>query len=375
MSETTESPTETDTDNDVHWHALISQIGSDVGQSLTSALERVTTLTATGRIDRQGLKALREEIEHARRAGMIGQQMARYASGRIRQSPEQLSLTQMMRDVLLQRGREATAKGLELRQSMRPAEVVCDATLLHALLQAMLDWALENARKSVEFRIDLRTWPTQARLSCLFPHAPRHDSAVADVVGASDAATTLDSMSWRLVEQIARTLKLELLRQDEGGNVALQLEFPRTVSDEMEGVSAVEIDQGFGVSENSMPLAGSHVLVIANRRDLKSDIRDATRHMGLLVDFVNSVDEAEVFCRDALPHAIVYESSLAGLRFDRLCEDIHVDAPSMVLIEIAEEGTAFELTGESGRRRALVGREAVLESLPSALFFELSRTM
>ena len=88
--------------------------------------------------------------------------------------------------------------------------------------------------------------------------------------------------------------------------------------DEIEGVSVVEIDQGFGVSDNSKPLAGSHVLVVAGSREMRSLIRESIRHMGLLVDFVNSVEEAEEFCRDALPHAIVFESVLANDRFQKL---------------------------------------------------------
>ena len=32
------------------------------------------------------------------------------------------------------------------------------------------------------------------------------------------------------------------------------------------------------------------------------------QNMGLVVDFVNSVDEASDFCRDGLPHAIVIEA-------------------------------------------------------------------
>ncbi|MBK7614933.1 MAG: hypothetical protein KA375_13380 [Vitreoscilla sp.] len=369
--------TSTTQEGDAHWHELIGQIGSDVGQSLTRALERVNTLTTTGRIDRESLRALRVEIEHARRAGMIGQQLARYASGRIRQSPEQVSLTQMMRDLLLQRGREASVHGLEVHQSMRPAEVISDATLLHALLQAVLDWSLEHARQSVEYRIEIRSWPANARLICRFPHHHVSSALPGDVLAAEDdASSALDTLAWRLVQQLARTLDLMVERQDESERAMLAIEFPRTVSDQqLEGVSAVEVDQGFGVSEDSKPLAGSHVLVVANRRDLKTDIRECTRHMGLLVDFVNSVEEAEVFCQEAVPHAIVYESALAVQRFDRLCSDLQNDLPGLVLIEVSEEGTAFELTGDHGRKHALVGRDSVMASLPSALFYELSRAM
>ena len=83
-----------------HWREIIGRIGTEVGLPLSAALERVTVLATTGKIDRAGLRALREEIERARRASMMGQQIARFASGRIRQSPEQISVTQMLREVL-----------------------------------------------------------------------------------------------------------------------------------------------------------------------------------------------------------------------------------------------------------------------------------
>jgi len=366
---------------DAHWRELIGQIGSDVGQVLSSALERVTVLATTGKIDRAGLRALREEIEQARRVGMIGQQLARFASGRIRQSPEQVQLTQMLRDVLVQRGREATAREIELRQALRPAEVVVDATLLHALLQALTDWGLEHARGAIDFRVDMRAWPQIARLSCQFTHGNGATGTGLPEVSASTAPrddpppSPLDSMSWRLVQQVAWTLGLGIERIDSPGRTSLSLDFPNTVHQQIEGVTAVEIDQDFGVSDNSKPLAGNHILVLAARRDLRADLREATRHMGLVVDFVNTVEEAEEFCRDALPHGIVYESALAGDRFDRLRASLCGEMPSFVFIEIAEEGVGFELSGEGGNTQAVVGRETVLQSLPSALIFELSRSM
>jgi hypothetical protein len=361
-----------------HFRALVAQIGSEIGCPLSSALERVTELAATGKIDRSGLRALRDEIERARRVGMIGQQLARFASGRIRQSPETVSLTQMLRDVLLQRGREISGRGIDLRQAMRPVEVIVDATLLHTLLQSLIDWTLEHAVAQLEFRIDLRPWPPHARLSCHFSHRPAAE--VDDGVAASHdvdvAPQALDTLSWRLVQQIARSLKLGLERHDgPEGIAAVTIEFPQTVTEQMEGVTAVEIDQGFGVSDNSKPLAGAHVLVLALRRDLRNDIREATRHMGLVVDFVGSIEEAEEFCRDALPQAVIYESSLSGQRFERLRKGIDGEVPGFAFIEIAQEGQSFALSNEGDRQHATLGREAVLSSLPSALIFELSRTM
>jgi hypothetical protein len=359
--------------DDAHWRDIIGQIGSEVGLPLSAALERVTVLATTGKIDRAGLRALREEIERARRAGMIGQQLARFASGRIRQTPEQLSLTQMLREVLLQRGREATTRQIEVHQSLKPAEVVCDATLLYALLQAVADWSLDLAKTSMEFRLDIKAWPPHARLVCRFDHArvagsePAHDSRFPE--------PSHDSMAWRLVEQIAWTLGLEIQRAMDERETTLALEFPRTVTEQIEGVSVVEIDHGFGVSENSKPLAGSHVLVVAGGREVRSVVKESIRHMGLLVDFVNSVEEAEEFCRDSLPHAIVFEGVLANDRFQRLRTSILEEVPNFVFIEISAEGSDFELSTQGSRQQARIGRDAIMQSLPSALLFELSKSM
>jgi len=356
-----------------HWREIIGQIGTEVGLPLSAALERVTVLATTGKIDRAGLRMLREEIERARRAGMIGQQLARFASGRIRQSPEQISVTQMLREVLLQRNREASARQLEISQVLKPAEVVVDATLLYALMQAVVDWSLDLAQKKLEFKLDIKAWPPYARLTVRFAHASSDASDRLTPVGTP--LPSLDSMAWRLVQQISWTLGLVMDRNVSDDETTLTIEFPRTVHDEIEGVSVVEIDQGFGVSDNSKPLAGSHVLVVASGRENRSLIKESIRHMGLLVDFVNSVEEAEEFCRDALPHAIIYESVLAGDRFQKLRNGIAAEMPSFVFIEVAPEGSALQLSTTSSNTGARIGRDAVMQSLPSALIFELSRTI
>ena len=256
-----------------------------------------------------------------------------------------------------------------LKPALKPAEVIVDASLLFSLLNTTLDWALELARSNIEFRIDIKSWPAHARLTCSFSHRPA-DQADA---GTEVAATSLDSLAWRLLEQTAWTMGLPIDRKDDAGTTLLTIEFPRTASDEIEGVSTMEIDEGFAPSTNSKPLAGSHVLVIASRREVRVQIRDALRNMGLIVDFVNSIDEAVEFCRDGLPHAIVIESIQRGERFAQLREEITTEVPDFVFIEIIEEGNTFEMSGFSGSTVAKVGRDVIASSLPSALMFELSK--
>lgn len=360
------------------WHRLLTQIGEEIAAPLSSALERVHGLIATGQIDRRSLRSLRDELERARRVGMCSQQIVRFACGRVRQSAERLHLTQTLQGVLAHRSRETQSHGLEIRQVLKPVEVIVDPALLFSLLNTLLDWALTHAQGSIELRLDTKPWPVQARLLCRFHHTPPDEAGTNGFAAtlAPQDGSVLDDVSWCLVQQAAATMGLELDRQDGESATAVTLLFPRTVADEMPGLSIVEEDTGFAVSSaNSRPLAGSHVLVVASRREVRVQVREAIRHMGLVVDFVSSVDEAAAFCREGLPHAVIIESILRGERFNQLREDLTHEAPDLVFIEIVEEGDMFEVSGFGHASIARVGRGAILTSLPSALLFELAKTM
>jgi hypothetical protein len=355
--------------DDERWHQLVADLGAEIATPLTSALERIHALISTGRIDRAGLRALRDEVEQARQAGMIGQQLTRFASGRVRQSHERLQLAEVLKGVLAHRARETQARGIALKPSLKPAEVIVDASLLFSLLNTTIDWALANARSFIEFTVDFKTWPVHARIVCRFAH--RLPDQPGD--GSNeDVLPRLNSLGWRLLEQTAWTMGLVVERKDEGGNTTLVLEFPRTLNDDVRAVAAAEHEDEQG-STNSKALAGSHVLVVASRRELRVEIRDALRNMNLLVDFVSSVKEAVAFCKEGLPHAIIIESIQLGERFAEFRREILSEVPDFVFIEIVEEGKTFEMSGLNGATAARVGRAVIATSLPAALMFELSK--
>ena len=353
-----------------HWRDVVNELSSELAAPLTSALERVSTLASTGRIDRNSLRALCEEIQRARHISMSGQQLARLASGRLRQTHERLPLTQTLKDVLTQRAAETQARGIHIKQILKPADVIVDASLLFSLFNALLDFSIQHAQSTIEYRIDIKTWPTHARLVGKFAYQPVDQ---ADRPATVEEGSSLDSMTWRLLEQTAWTMGLPIDRKIEGSHVTLTIEFPRTVSEQLEGLSILELDRGLPPSIHSKPLAGSHVLVIASRRDVRVQVRDAVRNMGLLVDFVTSIEEARDFCRSGLPHAIVVEAVLRGDRFNELRGEVDSSGSEVVFIEIIEEGNSFEISGFGGLNMARVGRDAILTSLPSALMFELSK--
>jgi hypothetical protein len=361
---------------DAAW-LLANQIGSEVASALTPALAGVHTLQATGRIDRAGLHALVEQIEQARRASMMGQQIARLARGGIQQQPEGLNLTDALHGMLALRQDELNARGMAVKQLLKPAEVVVDATLLSALLNALFDWSLRHTCTPVDIRLDTKPWPAHARLICRYAHTPQDRLPMRVAPAQSDSghhgAAALNCLSWQLLVQLARTMQLPLERVDTAGTTELTLEFPHTAKDSLEGATAIEWHSDFAISGVAQPLAGQHVLVIALRRDVRSQIQRAVSQMGMTLDFVDSTEAAREFCQQGLPQAIVYESMVYDSAFDSLRNDIKQQCPELAWVEIVEQGEAFEISSFGGVSMARVGRDAIASSLPSALLFELAK--
>lgn len=351
------------------WTTLIGQIGRDVAEPLTAALDRVVQLTDSGRIDRRSLAALRLEIERARRAAMVGQQIARLAGGKLRQSRESLALAQVVRDVLSLRQRELQARELVVRPIVSAVDVQADPALLFAMLDAALDWAMTRARDAIELRVDRKLWPDVPRLRLRF--APR-TQAPGEPGYASGLTADLDGC---LVELAAQAMEVRASLGQEGRDTVLNLEFPPQSGDLVDGMSVTEFERGFASSDFLRPVAGSHVLVVASRRAVRAEVRDAVASMGLVVDFVASIEEAETFCQHAMPQALVVESVLRGDRFDRLRARLLGRGQPVAFLELMEEGAAFEISGFSGSAIAKVGRDAIAEALPQALAYELTHTL
>lgn len=353
------------------WQEVLAQAGRELAEPLTAALERVATLTTTGRIDRAGLRTLLDEVDRARQAGIWCQQISRLASGRVRQSHERVHLTNTIQSVLAHRARELQARGIHIVQSLREVEVQVDASMLHGLLNALVEWWLSCAQGLVDVRIDVGNDADKASLVCQLQH--RSPDLPQDKNTSEHNA--LDSMSWHLLEQTARTLGLVSQRRVDASQAQLTLTFPRTVSALVaDGIGDMQ-DAGFADSVNSKPLAGCHVLVVAARRDVRGLVRESIKSMGLVVDFVNSVSDAVEFCQAGLPHGIVFESSLKTPRFMQLVASVRQEVPEFVFIELLDEGQTFEISGISPTGMARVGHSAVATSLPSALVYELSRIM
>lgn len=359
-------------------HALIAQLGSEVATTLSTALERLTAIepaiAAAGVVDLETMRFLREDIDRARLAGIRGQQVVRLCSGQLQISHERLDLTALLRETLRQRGREIESRGIEVKQMFGAALVQGDATLQFSLLQSLLDWAFDHAASRIDLTLEVRNWPAHACLSVAFAHLPPDQVDPRALSRPTQEDPALNTMSWRLVQQTAALLGLQLQRQDTPGHTAVQLAFPDTLPPRLEPEGTTRFEESVAPTLAPLPLAGRCVLVLTGRREVRNVVREALRPMGLMVDFVASVEEVEQQCQEAMPHAVVYEASLGGQRFDRLRDSLLRQAPHLAFIQIAEQGRSTQVLNVAGHQVTSVGRDAIIESLPEALAFELTRS-
>ncbi|HEU4459011.1 MAG TPA: hypothetical protein VFR90_07805 [Methylibium sp.] len=376
MSDTPQEPGHDARETPEHWRALVAQVGREVAEPLSAALERVVQLATTGRIDQASLRELRGEIESARRIGIVGQQLARFGARRLRQSDEKLDLAATLQNVLTQRSRELGSRGIEVKHSSRPIEVLADPALLFSLLNSLVDWAVELGGKRVTLRVDRDPVTRHGRIACHVHEADARRPAVPEAAGMQRPV----SLNRHLLLELAGSLGLAVASEHEAGRTALLLGFPKTADlDAPPDAAPPERDPGDISSLNSKPLAGSHVLVLSARRALRLEVRESIARMGLVLDFVGSVDEAISFCNETMPHALVYEGVLHGAKLEQFARELRAELPAIGLVEIVEQADTWSppLTAAEppALERAKVGRESLYHQLPPALVFELSRQL
>ncbi len=348
---------------------VMGRLAADVAVPLTHALDRLVGLVSSGRIDKAGLQALRGEIGAARQAGLRGQQIARFAGGQVQQSVERVPLARVLNEVLDEAAARMPSAAAGPRQTLTEVEVLGDTSLIHMLMQAAADWSLDCARSAVAWKLDVKPWPVQGRLTCRF-HLQPEDIAAAPSAGRSsvpvEARDAIDTLDWLLLQYAAHIAGVTVMREFDGTQCVLTLAFPHTVNDTLEGMSAVDLN----APTAALPLAaGSQVLVLAARRDARQLVREGLRGQDLFIDYVPNVMAAHEYCDEGCPQVFIYESAFDGESLRALQARLMQQEPAVALIEITPAGRGCEV----GQVVTRIGPEGLQQSLASVLVMELGR--
>lgn len=330
--------------------SVLGLVASETAAPLTRALDRVQELRQGVRPGQMELQALCEDLAAARRAGMVGQQIARLASGEFRVTEEPVDLALALNQLLTDHRVAAGPMAVEFREQVKPVTVMADLSLVGTLVQSLLAWCSESAASAVAMRLAPREGAPQALLVCRFNRR-------------TSPAEHSEPLSWYLMRSAAQAL---------GARLSVETEVHTTVVLLFDGlVPATSLDRRPAADVSRV--AGSQVLVLAPDRDVRQQVRQAIQGLDLIVDYVNSVDAARQFCEDGMPQAVVYASALGGATLDRWRKSLNERGGMPPFIEIDPEAHGFEPLGDHDRAAARVGMEGLAQSLPAALALELSR--
>lgn len=347
---------------DEHWPDLMASLADQITVGVSSLQNGIDLLLAKERITSLEHRALSIPTERLKMAGISTQQINRFYGGRIRQSHEKVDMAQLVEGILQERKNELGVLGIELRRKLKPVEVLIDPTVAYAFANAVLDWGLPFGSR-IDVRMDMNAWPKHARLQVRVSN---------DGVPPSSTAM-LDSLSWVLIRQIAQTAGgIEIDREVTDEGVSFTAMFTRTVQ-AVDGISAVELSDDHSSMFKS--LSGIYVLTISPTLQIRADVRDALREIGVLSDSVVDFEQARQAVRSRMPNLIIVDSEIKGDAFETFRRELLREVFEFPFLEISPDDSSFDMSGFGELSMAKVGRGNIREALGTAVMFELAKMM
>ena len=349
---------------DDHWPEMVSNLASQVTEGVSLLQHHLDQLLVKGRLSKLEHRLLSVPAERIKLAGVSAQQVQRFYGGRIRQSHEKVNLADLIEGVLQERKTELGQLGIALRRKLKPLEVLIDPTVAHTFVNAVLDWALPFGNR-IDVRLDLNSWPQNARLQV----------RVANDGLPPSSSAHMDNLSWMLIRQIANSAGgIEPTRDLNEDGVSFTAMFTRTVQ-AVDGISAVDMSDDHTRTSMFKSLSGTYVLTVSPSLQIRADVRDALREIGIASDSVVDLQQAREAMRARMPNLIVVDSELKGEDFDAFRREILREVFEFPFVEISPDDSSFDMSGFGEFSMAKVGRGNIREALGTAVMFELAKAV
>lgn len=346
-----------------HAPALLASAAEQIGDALQALQAGIDQLQSQHKLGPQAQWTLGVPLNRIKRLSFVMQQLQRFHTGRIRQSHEKIDLSRLAEDALQERRKEFTLIGVEMRRKLKPVDVLIDPTVAHAFLTALIDWALPLGRR-IDVRVDQNHWPPHARLQVRI-HG--------DGAPPSSSPASLDNLDWALVRQIASSAGgVDLQREVTPEGITCTALFQRTAQS-VDGISAIELSD----DQSSMfkSLQSVYALVVSPSLQIRADVRDALREIGVSADSVVDLTQASEAVAHRAPSIIVIDAVLKGPEFDTFRREVARHAMDMPFVEISPDDTSFDMSGFGETSMAKVGRGNIREALGTAVMFELAKSI
>ena len=347
---------------DDHWPELVAGLADQFTENVSSLQQQLDQLLSKGRISKQEHRTMSIPAERIKLAGVSAQQINRFYTGRIRQTHEKVDMAQLVEGVLQERKQELAILGIALRRRLKAVEVLIDPTVAHTFVNAVLDWSLPFGNR-VDMRLDLNAWPQHARFLV----------RVANDGAPPSSAASSDNLSWMLIRQIALSaggIEIDRTMGDDG--VTFTAMFTRTVQ-AVDGISAVDLSDDHSSMFKS--LSGTYVLTISPSLQIRADVRDALKEIGILSDSVVDFQQARDVIKSRMPNLIVVDSEIKDDEFDEFRRALLREVFEFPFVEISPDDSSFDMSGFGEFSMAKVGRGNIREALGTAVMFELAKMM
>ncbi|GAB3192567.1 hypothetical protein [Hydrogenophaga aquatica] len=343
-----------------HWPELVVAVTDQSIESVSLLLRGLDLLVKRGRLTPAEYKVLAMPAERLKHCGINAQQIVRFQSGRVRQSHEKIDLAYLIESVLQERRNELAIQGIAVRRKFKPVDVLIDPTLGFSLTSAMLEWSTHFGHR-IDLRLDAEGDPARARLwmKTYTEHEP------------VQSAVFEDSIHWLLLRQIATTDGgIDVERNVTGDGVELTACFRRTLGAGAAAPAAGLPDAGLHPESIFRTITGAYVVVCSADAETRLEAVDIVRKLGVAVDGVASGTQALDAMRGREVHLLVQDLAHPPADVAALQNGLKDSHPLMPVVEIGAAGAPAR-SGE----RPLIPRDALRQSLGSAVMFTLSKMM
>ena len=347
-------------------YALVGQFGAELAEPINTMHNIVQDFNQSRHMSHAQMVLLVSSVETALNVTRQSQQIARLAEGRLRQSHERIRLDELLHQTLTDLSPALQARGIDIHRNIKPVEIIIDPGLLSSLVEAALTWGCSQGKRVV-VSLGIKNWPEHGILAIKASNPP----------GTGGAPVQSDTLVWQLLVLTAQVMGVTLEREiTANGEAMLLMEFARTVK-QLEGLTAVEMDASGDSSfhNGTKPMAGMRLLLISNDPMVRAEVDEAGRLLGLLVDKVPSVEQAQRYVKLGMPHLVIIDERLNDDSFIRLQNDITSTDPNLGFIEIADESNTFEVSSWMSDSMTRISRDVMRAQLPSVLTLELARAL
>ena len=347
-------------------YALVGQFGAEMAEPINTMHHIVQEFNQSRHMSHAHMVSLVASVETALHLTRQSQQIARLAEGRLRQSHERISLDELLHQTLAGFAPALKARGIEIHRNIKPVEIIVDAGLLSSLVESAVTWGCSQGKRVV-VSLGIKNWPEHGMLAIKASNPTATRGALAEA----------DTVVWQLLVLTAQVMGVTLEREvTPQGEATLLMEFARTVK-QFQGVTSFEMDISGDSSfhNGTKPMAGMRILLITTDPMVKVELEAAGKLLGLLVDRVPSVEQAQRYVKLGMPNLVVIDERLNDDSFGRLQNDITATNPNLGFIEIADESNVFEISSWMSDSLTRVSRDVMRAQLPSVLTLELARAL